>query len=907
MKLLTLVVRIGIVLVIVSAFVVSGGELKSPLAGGQAPVIPGLPTPGEVDLTPVEKSVEVQQLLKGRRFTPDSGEPAGAIKAYLVTQEKVRKAMRRIEAGPLPGEADFDPDQLLNEALTVRRQATALYPTSRHAWQGLGDVFWYTYVWQHRSADLRGAVDAYTKATELVIPKGPHGPAGSDFAGFVTRIASGLAALSDVATLDAFFGRLRATDLWGLARHPYAVALGTLNDPRADRAFQELLPLVTSGETLPDYIDYLWDRGRYFDALRILDMKAQPYAVQRAQRGAILERLGRMGEAEAEYQRYFQDSAKGRSWGFFSVPDRYRIPGSPLQQKIKFRPDGDRLPKPESSLRRFLAPASAWAFHVPAPCASDDWFCLARYYLVKTIHGEAGCIDTHATCWGTVGGQRAVAWNIRTRVFGGIGFRVCFGATQVCFNPAPQFPLGSESDMPTLARRYYYVIDQGVYEGLEKPMSLAQELEAEANAVPVIVEGSVPDPMAGACLAGGPTGDICSGGCSQAKGNWGAFLAHQSGIEFRGGVVKWQTATNSTCQWEELVPSGTAGGTACGTQCYYPVTWGAICPRFGLLRRMGCVSNQSELGPMRGNFYWRFWLPGVSDPIPPPISRDFNRDWKADILWRHSSGLPSIWMMNGIAITGSGNTPPVTTDWQVAGVADFDGDGRADILWRYVTGAMSIWMMNGATVTANGSLPSVATDWHVAGVGDFNGDGKADILWRHTSGLLSVWLMNGTVVTASGSPGSVAADWRVAGVADFNRDKKADILWQHTSGVLSLWWINGTTLLGSDLPGTRTADWQVARVGDFNGDGETDILWRNTGSGAVSMWLMYGASLMSEGVVATVGNDWTIAGVNDFNGDGQADVLWRHTSGSVVIWLMSGLSVSGGGTVGSAGTDWQIQ
>lgn len=94
--------------------------------------------------SPIELSPEVQKLIEGTTLTSDPGEPAEAIGAYLEASEKVRKVMKRIDFGPDPTEP-IDPDQLLAEALVVVRNATARYPTSRHAWMGLGDVFWYKY------------------------------------------------------------------------------------------------------------------------------------------------------------------------------------------------------------------------------------------------------------------------------------------------------------------------------------------------------------------------------------------------------------------------------------------------------------------------------------------------------------------------------------------------------------------------------------------------------------------------------------------------------------------------------------------------------------------------------------------------------------------------------------------
>ena len=194
-------------------------------------------------------------------------------------------------------------------------------------------------------------------------------------------IANGFATLADGTSLDTFFGKLQGTKVWPLARLAYVVALGALNDPRADQLFQEELRLMPPGETLLEYVDYVWDRGRHQDALRILDIKDRTrlHVILRVERGAILEKLGRLDEARAEYQYYFDEVAKRSkspwSWPVF-VSDRYRINGSTLQQNIRFYPLLDKLPTPQSGLWRFLSPATAWADHVTLPmCGSGDLDC----------------------------------------------------------------------------------------------------------------------------------------------------------------------------------------------------------------------------------------------------------------------------------------------------------------------------------------------------------------------------------------------------------------------------------------------------------------------------------------------------------------------------------------------------
>ena len=295
-------------------------------------------------MTPSEQSGEVQALLYGT-LAPDPGEPAGAIKAYLLTQEQFQRAWSRIEAGPSRGEPDFDPHALLDEVLRARRRAVVLYPMSRHAWEGVGEFFWRRYHWRPRRTDLHEAVTAYTRAAELLVPYGTARMGGRDFQSLATYISRGLVALSDTASLDAFFSKLKGTELWGGARETYVVALGLLNDPRADRMFRE--QLAESPQFPWSYVDYLIDQRRAEEALRIVEQTDPPrrYPSDYARRGALLERLGRFADAEVEYRRYFSEIGQ-TSWFQHSVEERYRVPGSTLQTGMKFHPNVDSLPAP---------------------------------------------------------------------------------------------------------------------------------------------------------------------------------------------------------------------------------------------------------------------------------------------------------------------------------------------------------------------------------------------------------------------------------------------------------------------------------------------------------------------------------------------------------------------------------
>ena len=225
---------------------------------------------------------------------------------------------------------------------------------------------------------------------------------------------------------------------------------------------------------------------------------------------------------------------------------------------------------------------------------------------------------------------------------------------------------------------------------------------------------------------------------------------------------------------------------------------------------------------------------------------------------------------------------------------DFDSDGKSDILWRHSGGFVSMWLMNGSTISSNIGVGGTDTSWQIVGTadnttmsgnipgtGDFNGDGKADILWRNSSGTcrdladerrrrvcsdLGVGAARQPPGRSSGSATSTAtarptscggtADGSVVDLADERRRR-----------------ISANAASGA-VP-TRAG--RSSGIGDFNGDGKADILWRHS-DGMPAIWLMNGTSVSSNASIGAVPMPTgRIVGTGDFNGDGKADILWRHT------------------------------
>ena len=154
----------------------------------------------------------------------------------------------------------------------------------------------------------------------------------------------------------------------------------------------------------------------------------------------------------------------------------------------------------------------------------------------------------------------------------------------------------------------------------------------------------------------------------------------------------------------------------------------------------------------------------------------------------------------------------------MSGTGDFNGDGKADILWRHDSGLITNWLGEAdggfGDNYANAAV-SVDTSWHLAGIGDFNGDGLDDILWRHDSGLVTNWLGEadgGFTPNNSNAMSQVALEWSVADTGDYNGDGHDDILWRHDTGLVTDWFGLSTGGFGDNSPNaaaTVSTQWHV--------------------------------------------------------------------------------------------------
>ncbi len=529
----------------------------------------------------VEKFIEERQIYHPSDF-PDLNETVEALKAYLDGKEMAWKSKKKRLFDDLIDTGGLTIENWLEEGVKHLLSVKEKNPESRHVFEGLGRIYWELYFHTKNEEYLKKAADAFIYAEELGLK---HSVENHPYRGvnYIDEVTDILSILGDRDRVDKYFSRLlKPTPDYTYLN--YAKVLSKLNDERADEFFKKVLSIRKEGDINPivDYAEYLLDRKKDKEALSILKQlkPSEEYFYTHFLKGVALERIGRLKEAEKEYKKYLKfREPPAVDTGVYRAPSRYKIPGSKLQKDIPFDENSDIHIMDKRS----------------TPCGSTDWECMARYYMVYTINGEA------ERGGGTLGMMRAVAWNVRTRVFYYRGVIACPGTTGYCHNYAAQYSLVKD-DINSVYRRYYYVIETGGYAGL----SIGSYTTGSKKVYDDVFNGRVPDPIVGACLYGSRSGTTCDGTCSD-SGIWNSFTSYKSGVEFRAGRLEYYWDALSGTQCYRFIPTSTPTGGFCGKDCW--ASKGVICPVTTTLVN-ACHSPGSGYynytGPCYGNFFWRF-------------------------------------------------------------------------------------------------------------------------------------------------------------------------------------------------------------------------------------------------------------------------------------------------------------
>jgi hypothetical protein len=192
----------------------------------------------------------------------------------------------------------------------------------------------------------------------------------------------------------------------------------------------------------------------------------------------------------------------------------------------------------------------------------------------------------------------------------------------------------------------------------------------------------------------------------------------------------------------------------------------------------------------------------------------FDDDPATDILFQHDDGTVAIWLMGGWqlpdgAIAASAAVANPGPDWKIVGTGDFNGDYKADILFRHTDGRLAEWRMDGLKIAEGYVIGNLTEGMSVAGTGDFDDNGRDEILIRQADGTVSMWFMNAGTVTGVSNVANPGKDVKVVGTGDYDGNGKADILLQHANGTVSEWLMNGATIVGGGTVKTLGTGWDI--------------------------------------------------------------------------------------------------
>lgn len=360
----------------------------------------------------------------------------------------------------------FLADGKIAPAIALFEKTIARYPDARHAHTGLARAQLYNFRRTKDIAHLSESVQEFSRAAEIGLKFGK--------VRYTEILAKEWAALGDASAMDLFFERaLTIGDRPSTVHLDYARGLRFLGDNRAEQHLKSAVELSPEGNAnaIVSYAEFLLDNQREDEAIALIGPNPRPKYL-RFLRGVGLERLGKGNEALSEYKEYHDMSQD------FPAPLRFRIANSLLQQQIAFAlyeetnvamtallDDDTNLPDdpnvPDRKVRRRLS-----------------------WLLTCEAHDES------------LGGMRAVAWTVRTRVFRG--------------NAGPlDCRIAIDNNGASVPDKYWSVMNQSDQFTLDCDKSRTSQTNETAYDV---YFGYVPDTVTGYCGCGGQRvgGTLCS-------------------------------------------------------------------------------------------------------------------------------------------------------------------------------------------------------------------------------------------------------------------------------------------------------------------------------------------------------------------------------------------------------------
>lgn len=398
----------------------------------------------------------VKDFIRGTYFEhssefPDVNEPLEVLEAYL--------------------ENNDSPD-----GLKVFEKLVKKYPDSRHVNVGLAMKLYEKYNKTQDKADIKNALHFEIRAAEIALS------------------FENILYTSWIKKMAIEAGELNLADNWFkkiLEKYPdnyianlhYAELLGTMNQKSADTYFKKAIELRPVGnfDSNVSYVEYLIEENRLDEALSESIVIGERANYLDFLHGFILEKKGNNEEA-SDYYKNFEEMSQ-----MFPAPKKYKIEGSPLQNRIKFESESN------NTINSTIQSVNS-----------------ATYNLSYVIACEAGTESA--------GGMKQVGYAVRQRVNRGT-IASCLSVNNSGANM-------DEKYRNVICQSSQFVAVSCGTAGVTKCTNASQKTATSDQVAYDVYYGRVADAYTGYCPAGGNyiTSNFCSGTCNTSNANVVAYV-----------------------------------------------------------------------------------------------------------------------------------------------------------------------------------------------------------------------------------------------------------------------------------------------------------------------------------------------------------------------------------------------